>query len=127
MHEASLVRSLLRQVSDLLVAHQGESVEVIRVEMGPLSGVERVLVEIAFTEQVDSTPCRGAKLEVTEVPLSAKCRECRAEFAIERFRFVCPECGSPHVQVTGGEEFRLLDVDLRTDRKQPMEVSEESR
>lgn len=124
MHEASLVRSLLRQVSDLLIAHQGESVEVIRVEMGPLSGVERVLVEIAYADQVDSTTCRGAKLEVTEVPLSARCRECRAEFAIESFRFVCAKCGSPHVQVTGGEEFRLLDVDLRTDRTQPMEVQE---
>ena len=125
MHEASLVRSLLRQTGDLLVAHHGEAVETIRVEMGPLSGVERVLVEIAFADQVDSTPCRGARLHVTEVPLSVVCRECRDEFSIENFRFVCPACGSPQVQVTGGEEFRLLDVEIRTTLTQPtQQVSE---
>lgn len=126
MHEASLVRSLLRQVSDLLVAHDGESVESIRVEMGPLSGVERVLVEIAFTQQVNSTTCRGAKLLVEEVPLSAVCRDCGDQFDIDRFRFVCPACASSQVQVTGGEAFRLLDVDIRTRRTRTMRQACES-
>lgn len=113
MHEASLVRSLLRQVSELLVEHGGDSVVSIRIEMGPLSGVERSLVEIAFADQVDSTPCRGAELQVEEVPLSAVCRDCGNEFDIERFRFVCPACESARVQVTGGEDFRLLDIEIR--------------
>lgn len=113
MHEASLVRSLLRQVGELLVEHGGESIVTIRVEMGPLSGVERPLVEIAFAEQVDSTPCRGAELKVEEVPLSAICRECGNEFDIERFRFVCPACESTRVRVISGEEFRLLDIEIR--------------
>lgn len=114
MHEASLVRSLLQQVNDLLIEHDGQSVEAIRIEMGPLSGVERLLVEIAFEQQVDDTPCRGATLHVEEVPLSAICRNCNHEFNIERFRFVCPACDSNHVQITGGEEFRLLDIDIET-------------
>jgi hydrogenase nickel incorporation protein HypA/HybF len=113
MHEASLVRSLLRQVSELLVEHDGESVVSIRVEMGPLSGVERPLVEIAFAEQADSTACRGATLHIDVVPLSAVCRDCGNEFDVERFRFVCPACESTRVQVTGGEDFRLLDVEIR--------------
>ncbi|REJ92469.1 MAG: hydrogenase maturation nickel metallochaperone HypA [Planctomycetota bacterium] len=114
MHEASLVRSLLSQVSNLLLEHNGESVEIIRVEMGPLSGVERLLLEIAFEQQVHDTLCRGATLQVEEVPLSAVCRDCGDEFDIERFRFVCPSCNSTRVRVTGGDEFRLLDVDIQT-------------
>lgn len=126
MHEASLVRSLLRQVSDLLADHQADSVATIRVEMGPLSGVERVLVEIAFADQVDATPCCGAQLEVTEMPLSAICRECDAEFSIQSFRFICRECGSTQVQVTGGEDFRLLDVELRTRQMHESERQEQA-
>ena len=114
MHEASLVRSLLQQVNDLLIEHDGQSVEAIRIEMGPLSGVERLLVEIAFEQQVDDTPCRGATLHVEEVPLSTICRNCNHEFNIERFRFVCPACDSNHVQITGGEEFGVLDMDVET-------------
>lgn len=117
MHEASLVRSLLRQVTELLVENGGDSVVAIRVEMGPLSGVERPLVEIAFAEQVESTPCRGAELQVEEVPLSAVCRDCGEEFDVERFRFACPACESARVQVTSGEDFRLLDIEIR--QKQP--------
>ena len=119
MHEASLVRSLLRQVSELLVEHAGDSVISIRVEMGPLSGVERPLVEIAFADQVDSTPCRGAELQVEEVPLSAVCRDCGNEFDMKRFRFVCPACESTRVQVTGGEDFRLLDIEIHQTHAEP--------
>jgi hydrogenase nickel incorporation protein HypA/HybF len=117
MHEASLVRSLLRQVSDLLIAHDGQAVETIRVEMGPLSGVERLLVEIAFKRQVNDSLCCGATLQIEDVPLSAVCRDCGDEFDIERFRFRCTACDSPRVQVTGGDEFRLLDVDIQTKEK----------
>ena len=114
MHEASLVQSLLRQVGDLLIANDGTSVETIRVEMGPLSGVERPLVEIAFAQQVSDTPCRGAILEILEVPLSAVCRDCENAFDVQHFRFRCPTCESGDVQVTGGDEFRLIDIDIRT-------------
>ncbi|MDA1013799.1 MAG: hydrogenase maturation nickel metallochaperone HypA [Planctomycetota bacterium] len=126
MHEASLVRSLLRQVSDLLIAHDGQAVETIRVEMGPLSGVDRTLVEIAFQQQGDTTPCRGATLTIEEVPLSAVCRDCGDEFEIERFRFQCPACNSSRVQVTGGDEFRLIDVDMRTSQVKTQHSSGEA-
>jgi len=115
MHEASLVRALLTQVGNLLVEHNGEAVEVVRVEMGPLSGVESALVEIAFQQQVGSTPCRGATLKIEEVPLAAVCRDCGDEFNIEHFRFKCIACGSNRVRITHGDEFRLLDVEIRTE------------
>ncbi|MBL6704609.1 MAG: hydrogenase maturation nickel metallochaperone HypA [Planctomycetaceae bacterium] len=114
MHEASLVRALLTQVGKLLTGHNGATVEVVRVEIGPLSGVEPTLVEIAFQQQVDATPCCGATLKIKEVPLTAVCRDCSNEFNIESFRFQCIACGSNQVRITHGDEFRLLDVELRT-------------
>ncbi len=112
MHEFSLVRSLLRQVGDLLVEHGGVGVKAIRVEMGPLSGVERQLVELAFDQEVVMTPCRGARLVIEEVSLTAICQDCRAEFQMQGFDFVCHSCESRQIQITGGDEFRLLDVDI---------------
>ncbi len=114
MHEMSLVRSLLRQVGDLLLEHGGVSVETIRVQLGPLSGVERTLVEIAFAHEVRLTPCRGAELHIEEVPLTAACRDCRREFEVQQFHFVCPQCHSAQIRITGGDDVRLLEVDLET-------------
>lgn len=117
MHEASLVRDLLQQVSQLMREHQGESVEAIRIEIGPLSGVERPLLEIAFAQQAPETACRGAQLQIETIALSAACRDCGEAFCVERFRFVCPACQSSRIQVTGGDEIRLLDVSIRTNRQ----------
>ncbi|MCA9077515.1 MAG: hydrogenase maturation nickel metallochaperone HypA [Planctomycetaceae bacterium] len=112
MHEMSLVRSLLRQVSELLLEHNGDAVKTIHVEMGPLAGVERVLVELAFEQLIEDSLCRGAQLVIDEVPLSAICLECDVEFDIKLFRFVCRDCESQRIRVTGGDEFRLIDVDI---------------
>ena len=112
MHEASLVQALLAQSARILQEYGGRSVESIRVETGPLSGVEPLLIKSAFERMCDTTPCRGAILTIEEVPLSARCRRCRVEFEIEAFRFVCPSCEATSVQVTRGDEFRLVDVTI---------------
>ena len=113
MHEASLVRTLLRKVTDLLAEHQGDSVETIIVELGPLSGVEPLLVQSAFDQLVSQSPLAGAQLMINEIPLEAKCRECQALFEVESFRFLCPTCGATNVQVVRGDEFRLLSITIQ--------------
>jgi hydrogenase nickel incorporation protein HypA/HybF len=114
MHEMSLVRSLLAQAAELVASHCGVAVERIRVEMGPLSGVEPVLVSLAFEQLVESTSCRGAQLVIDAVPLACRCRECQGEFEMHDFRFRCPECMSAAVHVIRGDEFRIVDITIRT-------------
>ena len=119
MHEVSLVQSLLNQVERLREAHGGTTVTRIEVEIGPLSGVEPVLVREAFDLLVADSDWPAAELVIDEVPLSARCKQCDATFNIESFRFECPQCGSRAVNVTRGDQFRLLNVTLET--PQPME------
>lgn len=113
MHEASLVRTLLQQVADLLAAHRGDCVETIEVELGPLSGVEPLLVQSAFDQLVPSSPVAGARLIVKEVALEARCRTCRTEFAVGKFKFICPDCGSTDIQIVRGDEFRLISISIQ--------------
>ncbi len=115
MHEASLVRSLLNQVESVCRSNGGTAVICIEVEVGPLTGVEPLLVREAFELLAPGTDCEGADLVIREVPLSAECRVCGAEFSVDQLRFECPGCGSTSVRVTHGDEFRLLNVILETD------------
>lgn len=113
MHEVSLVRTLLDKVAALLAEHQGESVEEIHVELGPLSGVEPLLVQSAFEQLAPGHAMTEARLVINEIPLEARCRQCGALFEIERFKFQCASCGSSDVQVVRGDEFRLLNITIR--------------
>lgn len=113
MHELSLVRSLLHQVQDVMREHQAESVENIQVEMGPLSGVEPLLVDSAFQQLAPEYAMAGTTLTIREIPLEARCLACQAEFALVNFHFLCPQCQSPQIQVVRGDQFRLIDITIK--------------
>lgn len=119
MHERSLVRSLLRQVEDVMDQHAGSRATAVRVSVGMFSGVEPALVRSAFDELVNVTVMRGAELELHEVPLEAQCRACGCEFAVERFRFECSQCGGRDVAVVRGEGLVLESVTLERWGQEP--------
>ncbi len=112
MHEMSLVQSLLGQVEALMREQQAESVVSIRVSVGRFSGVEPELFRSAYDTVVDLTPVRGAELELVEVPLESRCRECGHQFVHEQFRFECPSCRSRELDIERGEELILESVTL---------------
>lgn len=121
MHETSLVRSLLHQVERIATDHGGQAVTRIEVEIGPLSGVEPLLVRQAFDRLVGHSCWPAAELAIEEVPLEGCCENCNSEFAIEGFEFRCAVCASTSIRITRGDEFRLLNVTIET--TQPMESS----
>lgn len=119
MHETSLVRSLLHQVERIAAQHGAQAVTRIEVEIGPLSGVESLLVRQAFDLLVDRSRWPSAELAIEEVPLEGCCQACGSKFSIEGFAFCCPACASTSVRIMRGDEFRLLNVTIET--PQPME------
>ncbi len=116
MHEMSLVRSLLKQVERLCEQHGGTAVEQIEVEIGPLSGVESLLVREAFDILSIESGSAGSDLVIHEVPLKARCHDCLAEFELPSFVFVCLECQSHSIQITSGDAFRLLNVTIQSNQ-----------
>lgn len=116
MHEQSLVKSLLKQVADL--CHQRHTdllpdavISEVQVEIGPLSGVEPLLLTSAF-EQLKMDSCvADAQLKIHQVPLRGYCTACQSELEISDFRFRCPKCAG-NLQVTSGDGFYLVGISL---------------
>ena len=115
MHEESLIRSLLRQVEELAQQHQAIGVEAIEVEIGPLSGVEPLLLQDAFERLAVEFPWPLAELSVQQTGLDVFCNDCQRESQLEDFRFVCSQCGSTSLHIVRGDAFRLLNVKLTVD------------
>lgn len=114
MHEQSLIRALLTQVAELAELHHASQVDVIEVELGPLSGVETLLLQSAFERRTPQDLFRATSLLIHEIPLTAGCVDCRTEFVPTMFRFICPQCSSTNVNVIRGDEVRLLTVTVQS-------------
>lgn len=113
MHEHSLIRSLLVQVKDLMQQHQATAVETVTVEVGPLSGVEVLLLHSAWQQLVIDSPFEFTQLEIQETPLLLVCRVCEQQSSFPTLKLKCSHCDSPQVQILNGDSFRLLDVTLK--------------
>jgi len=114
MHELSICQGLLRQVQQVAADNNARSVELIRLRIGGLSGVEPPLLERAFEIARAGTIASEALLEIEQGPVVVKCRECGASSAVEVNRLVCQYCGDWRVNVTEGEELLLLSVEIET-------------
>lgn len=114
MHERSLVKTLLKQVEEILRQHDAEQVTEVRVEVGPLSGVEPLLLSTAFEQLAPKSTAAGASLVIDEVALLGDCKSCGCEFEVNDFVFRCPTCGG-NVRVIRGDELQLVSVTLEAD------------
>lgn len=79
------------------------------VEIGPLSGVEPILLETAF-ETMMAELGQDIVLEVRCVPLVGQCRKCRAMIDLTELRFECPNCNHSDIEVVGGDQVELAHV-----------------
>lgn len=121
MHELSLVKSLLAQVDRIRSDNGGLAVDGIHVEVGPLSGVEPVLLQTAFEQIAQEYGVAGARLVIDEVPLTARCKSC-GPVAVEPVRIRCPHCGNDDVQIVSGDEVRLNSVTIRCPEREEQAV-----
>jgi hydrogenase nickel incorporation protein HypA/HybF len=114
MHELSVCQGLLRQVRQIAADNNGQSVTLIKLRIGGLSGVEPPLLERAFEIARAGTIAAQAELEIEAGPVVVKCRECGASSAVTVNRLLCETCGDWRVTVTEGEELLLLSVEIET-------------
>lgn len=114
MHELAICQGLLSQVHKVAAENRARSVELIRLRVGGLSGVEPPLLERAFEIARAGTIASEAVLEIEEGPVVVKCRECGASSAVPVNRLVCQYCGEWRVSVIEGEELLLLSVEIET-------------
>ncbi len=112
MHEMSLMTALLRGVQSKLREVGGNRVRSIRLAVGWLSGAEPELLESAFKALAPGTPCEGAALIIRRPPLRLRCFSCGNVSELEGFALQCPACGSADVEIEGGDELLIEEMEV---------------
>lgn len=112
MHEMAISESILGIIEDEGRRQNYARVRKVRLEVGALSGIETEALRFTFDVVTKGTLAESAALEIIETEARAWCLGCEQMVAIRQRHDVCPSCGASHLQVTGGEEMRIKDLEV---------------
>ena len=113
MHEASIVSSLIREVSDRIDDGRLEgSVRAVYLRVGRLTATIPTSLRFFFDVLKRETALEGARLEIEEVPVACVCRGCGTRFEVRHSSFRCTQCLSLDVEVVAGRELMIQAVEV---------------
>jgi hydrogenase nickel incorporation protein HypA/HybF len=112
VHELSVCQALLQQVAEIAAGRGASAVESITIEVGPLSGVEPVLLSNAFAIVRAGGCAARAALVIESAAVTISCVSCGAQTQPKPNRLVCAVCGGFRTRIVAGNELRLRRVEL---------------
>lgn len=115
MHELSICQALMEQVERVAAEQRARRVVSVTLRIGPLAGVEPMLLESAFPLASAGTIAADSRLIIEQAEVRVQCLECGAESQAQSTRLLCGACGNWRVRVLSGEELLLASVQLERD------------
>ena len=112
MHEMSLCESVLRVIEEQARENKFSHVNTVRLEIGALAGVEIEAMRFGFDVVTKGSVADGASLEIIQLPGKAWCMQCSKNVVVKQRFDACPECGSHQLQLVGGEELRIKELEV---------------
>ncbi len=112
MHEMSLCEGILQVLEDNAETHGFERVKTVWLEIGGISGVEPEAMLFSFDVVTRGTLADHARLEIIEIPGQAWCMQCSTNVDVKQRFDECPKCGSYQLQVVGGEEMKIKELEV---------------
>jgi hydrogenase nickel incorporation protein HypA/HybF len=112
MHEMALCESVLKILEEEAVKQRFDQVKSVWLEVGRLSHVEPEAMRFCFEAVTKGTLADGARLEILRPGGEAWCIDCGRAVAIDSRIDACPECGGYRLQVTGGEDMKIKELEV---------------
>ena len=113
MHEMSLTEGVIRILEDQAATHGFTKVKTVWLEIGQLSQVDPESMAFCFSAVAKgSTIAAEAVLEIITIPGQAYCLDCADTVTLARRGDACPKCGSWALQVTGGGDMRIKELEV---------------
>lgn len=112
MHEMSLAEGVLQLIEDAAREQKFEKVTAVWLEIGQLSGVEVEAMKFCFDAVIRDSIADGARLEIIALPGTGWCMACSRTVPMAEVFGECPHCGGHQMQVTGGTEMRVKELEV---------------
>ncbi len=112
MHEMSLCEGILQILEDNAKSQGFKKVKIVWLEIGALAGVELDAMRFGFDAVTKGTLAEHAQLEIIQIPGQAWCMHCSKSVEIKQRFDACPQCGGYQLQVSGGEEMKITELEV---------------
>ncbi|MFH1342684.1 MAG: hydrogenase maturation nickel metallochaperone HypA [Pseudomonadota bacterium] len=112
MHEMAICESIRGILEEEAARQAFSKVDRVCLEIGRLSGVEVEALKFGFDVVMRGSPAENARLEIVETPGRAWCMPCGQSITIAARYEPCPACGSHQMQVTGGDEMKIRELEV---------------
>ena len=112
MHELSLAEGVLQLIEDAARQQHFSKVSTVWLEIGQLSGVEVEAMKFCFDAVTRGSVAQGARLEIITLPGTGWCMACAKPAPMTEVFGECPQCGGFQMQVTGGTEMRVKEIEV---------------
>ena len=115
MHEMT-VAVRIRQVLESELADDADLVaDLVRVQVGALSGVVPEALQFAWPHAVAESPLLASStIEIDRIDAGLRCADCAATHTTAMLNALrCPVCRSDRVEIAGGDELDIVSVDIR--------------
>ncbi len=112
MHEMAVCESILRVLEEQAAVQHYSRVNKVWLEIGALACIEADAMRFNFDVVTRDSLADGASLEIVRPPGQARCLHCQKLVQVQQLYDACPNCGSYQLQVTGGEEMRILKLEV---------------
>ncbi len=108
----SLAEGVLQLIEDAAREQEFAKVTTVWLEIGQLSGVEVEAMKFCFDAVTRDSIADGASLEIIALPGAGWCMECSLTVSMTEVFGECPHCGGHRLQVTGGTEMRVKELEV---------------
>ena len=108
----ALAEGVLQLIEDAAREQDFARVSAVWLEIGQLSGVEVEAMKFCFDAVTRDSIAAGATLEIIAVPGTGWCMACARTVPMAEVFGACPQCGGYQMQVTGGTEMRVKDLEV---------------
>jgi len=112
MHELALTESIRRILEGEAERHGFSVVRVVRLELGALSHADPEALRFCFDAVMRGSLAEGARLDIERTPGTGWCMVCAREIAVAQRFDPCPYCGGHQIQVTAGDDMRVMDLEV---------------
>lgn len=117
MHELSIAYNLVEIADNAAFEAEVDSVSVVHLRLGALSGVEKDALLFAYDIAAQGTRLEDSRLEIEQLPILIYCPKCDTETILPDMQyFLCPMCDEPISEIRQGKELELsyLEYDDET-------------
>ena len=110
MHEVSICQGIINSLETELDEDKLDLVREVYLKVGILSCIEPVILNNVFSIMIEDSPLKQAVLHIETVEVLAECGKCNKQYKVEKYVFVCPDCGMPLSNIIEGNELRIYRI-----------------